>query len=139
MGWNATEVRDIVLVSPPAQMFRQMLFMRMVPNLKKLGLLTPRVREAFERLGILQFEDADPEAQDRALGPGLTARIAHERSRRRRASSGRSRHRAAPPRRIRQHAARRGRRCASRLNATGWARRLEPELQALVPVRSRSG
>ena len=41
---------------------------RVVPNLKRLGLVTPRVREAFERLGIIQFEDADPEAQDRALG-----------------------------------------------------------------------
>ena len=52
----------------PAQMFRRMLFARVVPNLKRLGLLTPRVRESFERLGILQFENADPEAQDRALG-----------------------------------------------------------------------
>lgn len=30
--------------------------------------LTPRVRESFETLGILQFENADPEEQDRALG-----------------------------------------------------------------------
>jgi len=49
-------------------MFRKMLFMRIVPNLKKLGLLTPRVREAFDRLGILQFEDYDSEAADRQLG-----------------------------------------------------------------------
>jgi len=33
-----------------------------------VGLLTPRVRTAFDRLGILEFEHADPEAQDRALG-----------------------------------------------------------------------
>jgi hypothetical protein len=45
-----------------------MLFMRIVPNLKKLGLITPRVRESFDRLGIIQFEDLDPEAQDRELG-----------------------------------------------------------------------
>jgi hypothetical protein len=32
--------------------------------------LSPRVREAFARLGILEFENADPEAQDRALGLG---------------------------------------------------------------------
>jgi hypothetical protein len=49
-------------------MFRKMLFMRIVPNLKKLGLLTPRVREAFDRLGILQFEDYDAEEADRRLG-----------------------------------------------------------------------
>jgi hypothetical protein len=68
MGWNRDEVKKTVLSSPTAVAFRQMLFARVVPNLKRLGLLTPRVRESFERLGIIQFEDADPEAQDRALG-----------------------------------------------------------------------
>jgi len=68
MGWDRDEVKEQVLASPPALMFRQMLFARVVPNLKRLGLVTPRVREAFERLGSIQFEDADPEAQDRALG-----------------------------------------------------------------------
>ena len=48
--------------------FRQMLFARVVPNLKRLGLLGPRVREAFEELGILRFENEDPAEQDRALG-----------------------------------------------------------------------
>jgi len=68
MGWNADEVREVFLASPPSQMFRKMLFMRIVPNLKKLGLLTARVREAFDRLGILQFEDYDSEEADRRLG-----------------------------------------------------------------------
>jgi hypothetical protein len=45
-----------------------MLFMRIVPNLRRLGLITPRVREAFERLEIIQFEHLDPEQQDRELG-----------------------------------------------------------------------
>lgn len=68
MGWNREEVREVVLASAPAQMFRKVLFMRIVPNLKKLGLLTPRVREAFARLDILQFEDYDADAADRQLG-----------------------------------------------------------------------
>jgi hypothetical protein len=68
MGWNRGEVKQVVLASEPAQMFRRMIFARVVPNLKRLGLLTPRVREAFGRLGILEYENADPEAQDRALG-----------------------------------------------------------------------
>lgn len=68
MGWNAAEVREVFLASPPAQMFRKMLFMRIVPNLKKLGLLTPRVRASFDQLGILQFEDYDAEEADRQLG-----------------------------------------------------------------------
>jgi hypothetical protein len=70
MGWNREEVKQQVLASPPALAFRSMLFARVVPNLKRLGLLTPRVRASFGELGILQFEDADPEAQDRALGLG---------------------------------------------------------------------
>jgi hypothetical protein len=68
MGWNRDEVRDVVLGSPLGLAFRRMLFMRVVPNLKRLGLLSPRVRAAFAKLEILEFEDADPEAQDRALG-----------------------------------------------------------------------
>jgi hypothetical protein len=68
MGWDAEALRVHILASPIGMAFRTMLFARVVPNLKRLGLLGPRVRDAFERLGILQFEDADPEAQDRALG-----------------------------------------------------------------------
>jgi hypothetical protein len=68
MGWDPAQVRALLLASPPLQEFRKMLFMRIVPNLKKLGLLTPRVRQAFDRLGIIQFEDLDSEAADRQLG-----------------------------------------------------------------------
>jgi hypothetical protein len=68
MGWDREEVRQVILASEPAQLFRRMIFARVVPNLKRLGLLRPRVRQAFERLGILEFENADPEAQDRELG-----------------------------------------------------------------------
>ena len=70
MGWSREEVRQTVLASPPFRDFRRSLFMRIVPNLKRLGLLSPRVREAFARLDILEFENADPEEQDRALGLG---------------------------------------------------------------------
>ncbi len=68
MGWDAEDMRQHILTSPPLQMFRRMLFSRIVPNLKKLDMLTPRVREAFDRLGILQFESFDPEAADKQLG-----------------------------------------------------------------------
>jgi hypothetical protein len=67
-GWNADEVQKLVLESPTGQMFRSLLFQRVVPNLKKLGLLTPRVREAFTKLDIIKFEEFDSEAQDKALG-----------------------------------------------------------------------
>lgn len=68
MGFDRAEVRERILTSPIMSAFRQHLFARVVPNVKRLGLLTPRVREAYQRMGVLQFEDADPEAQDRALG-----------------------------------------------------------------------
>jgi hypothetical protein len=68
VGFDPIEVRGIILDSPLMQMFRQALFARVVPNIKRLGLLTPRVRRAFEEMRVIQFEDADPEAQDRALG-----------------------------------------------------------------------
>jgi hypothetical protein len=68
MGWNAQEVREVVLQSETGKMFRRMLFSRVVPNLKKLGLLTPRVRDAFAKLEILEFEDFDTDAADRQLG-----------------------------------------------------------------------
>jgi hypothetical protein len=67
-AWNAKEVREIVLSSPVGQMLRQRLVARVVPNLAKLGLITPRVRASFEKLGILQFESYDPTEQDRLLG-----------------------------------------------------------------------
>jgi hypothetical protein len=68
MGWNPEDVRKVVMESETGQMFRSMLFMRIVPNLRKLGLITPRVREAFERLDIIKFEHLNTEDQDRELG-----------------------------------------------------------------------
>jgi len=68
MGFDRDEVREIVLASPVMQEFRRQLFARVVPNVKRLGLLTPRVGRAYEEMGILHFQDVDPEVQDRALG-----------------------------------------------------------------------
>ena len=67
-GWPREEVRQKVLDSPVMKMFRQSLFARVVPNIKKLGLLSPRVRKGFEELEIIQFENYDAEAADRAIG-----------------------------------------------------------------------
>jgi len=67
-GFDKEEVRKIVLESPVMQEFRRLIFMRVVPNVKRLGLVTPRVRKHFEDLRIIEFEDVDPEAMDRQLG-----------------------------------------------------------------------
>lgn len=68
MGFDEQEVREIVLASEVMKIFRRSLFSRVVPNIRKLGLLTPRVRAAFEKLEILEFENHDSEAEDRAIG-----------------------------------------------------------------------
>jgi hypothetical protein len=68
MGFDRGEVRERILASPIMAAFRRQLFSRVVPNVKRLGLLTPRVRRAFEKLDVIQFEDADPAEQDRLLG-----------------------------------------------------------------------
>ncbi|HVM07735.1 MAG TPA: hypothetical protein VM345_04685 [Acidimicrobiales bacterium] len=42
--------------------FRTVLFSKVVPNVKRIGLLTPYVRERFEQLDILQYEHAEASA-----------------------------------------------------------------------------
>ena len=51
-----------------ARQFRYRLFSKIVPNVKSLGLLSPRQRERFEKLGILEYEhgstsDVDHDAE----------------------------------------------------------------------------
>jgi len=62
MGWPVDEVREIVLHSPQMVEFRKMLFSKIVPNVKRLGLLTPWLRERFAELDILQFEHLEASA-----------------------------------------------------------------------------
>jgi hypothetical protein len=62
MGWPVDEVRQIVLESEQMKEFRKMLFSKVVPNVKRLGLLTPYVRERFAELDILKFENEEPSA-----------------------------------------------------------------------------
>jgi len=61
------------LTTPFMVGFRQILFSKIVPNLKRLGLLTPRVREKFAALNILEFEslpDSTTE-EETAMPPAL--------------------------------------------------------------------
>jgi hypothetical protein len=63
------------LTTPFMLGFRQLLFSKIVPNLKRLGLLTPRVRDAFEKLGVLQFEHLPDSTEDEGvtMPPALLA------------------------------------------------------------------
>jgi hypothetical protein len=51
---------ELLRLTPEAQMFTQLLFSKIVPNCKKLGLLEPNgqwLRRRFEEIGVIQFED----------------------------------------------------------------------------------
>jgi hypothetical protein len=50
-GWNR-----LVLKSGYMEKFRRTMFRRLIPNLKKIGLLSDRIRPKYEALGLLQWE-----------------------------------------------------------------------------------
>ena len=62
VGLDADECAAVMRDHPLQQEFRRLLFSKVVPNVKRIGLLTPRVRERFEALGILEFESLPPSA-----------------------------------------------------------------------------
>jgi P-aminobenzoate N-oxygenase AurF len=53
---------QFVEASPAMALFRKLLFTKIVPNVKRLGLLTPYVRAGFERLGVIEYENLEPSA-----------------------------------------------------------------------------
>jgi hypothetical protein len=60
LGISPREVVPLVLQDPTRQIFQQMLFSKIVPNCKKLGLLDRNdgwLRHRFEEMGVIQFED----------------------------------------------------------------------------------
>jgi hypothetical protein len=59
-GLPVSECCQVMLDSPVQREFRKVLFSKIVPNLKKLGLLDAGdgwLRQRFGELGVLQFED----------------------------------------------------------------------------------
>jgi hypothetical protein len=64
LGLPVKECMDITLHNHVQVLFRQMLFSKIVPAIKKVGLLSSRQRERFQELGILQYESwVDPEQE----------------------------------------------------------------------------
>jgi hypothetical protein len=62
LGMPVQECLEIAMHSESMRIFRQLIFSKIVPNVKRLGLLTPRVRRGFEELGVIQFEDWEASA-----------------------------------------------------------------------------
>jgi hypothetical protein len=67
MGVNARDVVPLVLRDPTRAVFQQMLFAKIVPNCKKLGLLDRNdswLRRRYEEMGVIQFEDMDDTGEE---------------------------------------------------------------------------
>jgi hypothetical protein len=60
MGVPVKDAVEAVMGDPTRELFQMMLFSKIVPNCKKLGLLDRNdqwLRRRFEELGTIQFED----------------------------------------------------------------------------------
>jgi hypothetical protein len=69
LGWEKNEWVPWMTETPFMQGFRQMLFSKIVPNLKRLGLLTPRVRKVYEQLDLLRFEHLRDSVDEPEMAP----------------------------------------------------------------------
>jgi hypothetical protein len=62
MGFNVAECLEFTDHSPVQQAFRTLLFSRIVPCVKDIGLWGPKVRAAFADLGVLDAAQSDLDA-----------------------------------------------------------------------------
>ena len=69
LGWDAKLWTEWSTQTPFMRGFRQMMFSKIVPNLKRLGLLTPRVRNAYEKLDLLRFEALKDSVEEPEVTP----------------------------------------------------------------------
>ena len=61
-GLPTKECEEAAEKSELMAIFRKLLFSKIVPNVKRLGLLTPYVRKGFEELGVIEYETWEPSA-----------------------------------------------------------------------------
>jgi len=47
--------REVVLTSPGFEEFRRVMFSRLVPNLREIGLLSERIKPHYERVGLMRY------------------------------------------------------------------------------------
>ncbi|MGH2723365.1 MAG: ferritin-like domain-containing protein [Actinomycetota bacterium] len=74
LGFDVERCLDYVDQSEMMQEFRKMLFSRIVPTVKDIGLWGKKIQAAYADMGVLQFQDMDPDdlsAQDEALARKL--------------------------------------------------------------------
>jgi hypothetical protein len=61
LGFDLPEVMEYVENSEMLAAFRKMLFSRIVPIVKDIGLLGPKSRAVFQQLGVMDFQDLNPD------------------------------------------------------------------------------
>jgi len=69
LGWDVELWTNWAKETPFMVGFRQMMFTKIVPNLKRLGLLTPRVRDAYEKMDLLRFENLKDSVEEPEATP----------------------------------------------------------------------
>ncbi|MGH9000107.1 MAG: ferritin-like domain-containing protein [Acidimicrobiia bacterium] len=70
MGADVRKTTQVLLHSPQRQMFQQMLFSKIVPNCRKLGLLDASdgwLRKRFTEMGVIGFEHFEDTAEELAV------------------------------------------------------------------------
>jgi len=60
--FDIEEARAVFLDGGAAASFRKLLFSRVIPNLRRIGLLTDTIRPKFEALGVLEYEHMPDDA-----------------------------------------------------------------------------
>ncbi len=69
LGWDVKLWVSWAQQTPFMTGFRQMMFSKIVPNLRRLGLLTPRVRAAYEKMDLLRFEHLKDSVEEPEVTP----------------------------------------------------------------------
>lgn len=62
-GWDVEDARQFQLGTDINQHFQKLLFQRVMPNLRRIGLLRDSVKGKFEDLGILEFASSKSDAE----------------------------------------------------------------------------
>lgn len=76
LGLPVDECREYVENSEIVKLYRTLLFQRIVPIVKDIGLWGPRVRDAYEKMGVLHYAELDPQTlqdEDEAIAARIDA------------------------------------------------------------------
>jgi hypothetical protein len=59
IGFPVDKCVEAAMISENQRLFRAQLFSRIVPTVRDIGLWGPRVKKAYEDMGVMQFADID--------------------------------------------------------------------------------